>query len=80
MKKKDYNVHTTNVSKNRAYRTKYLNEIFEVAKNPDEVWLGRDVVNRGNDDMKLSNFNLIKYYKDTTLVVSLKVVDNKLLL
>lgn len=77
MNKDDFDNHTTNTVKKRAFRTEYLNNIFEVAKNPDEVWLGQDNSNKQQKDMKLSNYNLIKYYKDTTLVVSVKLENEQ---
>ncbi len=77
MNKDDFDNHTTNTVKKRAFRTEYLNNIFEVAKNPDEVWLGQDNSNMQLKDMKLSNYNLIKYYKNTTLVVSVKLENEQ---
>ena len=47
--------------------------------NPDEVWLGRDHANIQSDDMKLTNYNMLKHYKDKTLVVSCKVEDDMFL-
>ncbi len=77
MDKDDFDKHTSNTVKKRAFRTEYLNNIFEVAKNPDEVWLGQDNSNMQLKDMKLSNYNLIKYYKNTTLVVSVKLENEQ---
>lgn len=79
MERKDFDVHTTNNAKNRAFRTQYLNCIFEAASNPDEVWLGRDIRNK-KDDMLLSNYNMIKYYNDVAIVFSGKIESNKYVL
>lgn len=78
MNKDDFDNHTTNTVKKRAFRTEYLNNIFEVAKNPDEVWLGQDKSNKQQKDMELSNYNLIKYYKDTILAVSFKLEKSEM--
>ena len=73
-----FNEHTSDRLKKRAFRTKYLDCIFDVAMNPDEVWLGRDPRNKQQKDMALSNFNLIKYYHDTAIVVSLKLEGDEM--
>lgn len=73
MERDDFDTHTTDKKKKRAYRAEYLPNIFEIAKNPDEVWLGRENRNANSTDMQLSNFTMIKYYKDTALVVSCKI-------
>lgn len=73
MDKLAYDVHTTDNLKKRAFRTSYLSNIFDIASNPDEIWLGRDTRNNQQKDMALSNYNLIKYYNDTTIVLSLKI-------
>ena len=75
-----FDTHTTDKVKKRAFRTEYLPNIFEIAKNPDEVWLGRDVRNTNQKDMELSNYNLIKYYQDITIVVSFKQQGNEMYL
>lgn len=78
MDRKSFDEHTSDRKKKRAFRTKSLANIIDVAKNPDEVWLGQDHGNSQKADMALSNYNLVKYYKDTTLVVSLKLEKNEM--
>lgn len=78
MDRKSFDEHTSDRKKKRAFRTKSLANLFDVVKNPDEVWLGRDQGNSQKTDMSLSNYNLIKYYKDTALAVSLKIEKNKM--
>ena len=78
MNKDDFDNHTTNTVKKRAFRTEYLNNIFEVAKNPDEVWLGQEYKDRNKqiDDYYLTNYSMIKFYRDTTLIVNCKLENN----
>lgn len=76
MDKKGFIAHSTG---SHAARIQFLNEINDIAMNPDEVWLGRDHANIQSDDMKLTNYNMLKHYKDKTLVVSCKVEDDMFL-
>ena len=73
MEKDKFDEHTSDKKKKRAYRTEYLANIFDIAQKPDEVWLGRENRNANSNDMQLSNYTMIKYYKDTSLVVSGKI-------
>ena len=41
MDREAFDEHTTNRRKKRAYRAGLLDNIFDIALNPDEVWLGR---------------------------------------
>ena len=80
MDREAFDRHTTDKWKHRAERVDYLNEIISIAINPDEVWLGRDYANKQSEDMRLTNYTMLKYYTDKTLVVSCKVEDDMFLL
>lgn len=73
MEEKGYIAHTTDKVKNRAFRTKYLNVIAEVAKNPDEVWLGEELKDKNNPESRLNNWIMIKYYNDVALACICKL-------
>ncbi|MBR3571669.1 MAG: DUF935 family protein, partial [Bacteroidales bacterium] len=71
-----FDIHTSDKKKKRAFRTNYLPNIFEIARKPDEVWLNQDQANKQQNDMKLSNYNYVKFYKDCTIVVSCKIEND----
>ena len=66
-------------TKNRAYRTSLLENIFDIALNPDEVWLARTVEDLGNGIKALDNYVFIRHYKDQSIAVAGKVKGDKLL-
>jgi SPP1 gp7 family putative phage head morphogenesis protein len=73
MEREGFDVHTTNLSKNRLFRTEYLNCIRDIAANPDEVWLNRDKNAKGNQQYALNNIVMIKYYKGMAIAVVAKI-------
>lgn len=73
MDEKGYTAHTTDKVKNRAFRTKYLNVIKDVASNPDEVWLGEELKDKNNPESRLNNWIMIKYYNDVALACICKL-------
>ena len=77
---KDYDIHTSNKLKKRAFRVKYLDNIFDIALNPDEVWLGRTDEDLGNDIKTLNNYIFIKYYNDMTIAIACQLQHNQLVL
>lgn len=79
MTKKDFDIHTSNIKKNRNFRIQYLNTIKEIAENPDEVWLNRDINSKSNDIKNINNYIMIKYYKETPLAIVCKVENKKLI-
>lgn len=76
MDKKGFIAHSTN---SHIDRIKFLNEIQDIALNPDEVWLGRDHANKQSKDMRLTNYIMLKHYKNDTVAVSCKVEDDMFL-
>lgn len=79
MDKDDFDRHTTNRRKKRFYRVEFLSNVFEVAKNPDEVWLGRTDEDKGNNIKTLDNYIFLKHYKDQTIAVAGKIKGDNLL-
>lgn len=79
MNKDDFDKHTTNRRKKRFYRVEFLSNVFEVAKNPDEVWLGRTDEDKGNNIKTLDNYIFLKHYKDQTIAVAGKIKGDNLL-
>ena len=69
MDRRIFDAHTSNIIKKRAFRTKYLDNIFDVAQHPDEVWLGRTSDDIGNDIKVLENYILIKHYHNQSIAV-----------
>ncbi len=80
MTKKAFITHTTDKIKKRAFRTEFLNAIKEIAAEPDEVWLGRELKDRKNKIKTINNHVMIKFYKDKTIAVVGKLEKSKLTL
>lgn len=78
MDKKSFDEHTTDTKKKRAFRTKYLDTINEVMKEPDEVWIGQDEKDKKADDNYLNRWFYIKYYDSVAIVCVCKIQDGKL--
>lgn len=78
MDKKSFDEHTTDTKKKRAFRTKYLDTINEVMKDPDEVWIGQDEKDKKADDNYLNRWFYIKYYDSVAIVCVCKIQDGKL--
>ncbi len=78
MDKKSFDEHTTDTKKKRAFRTKYLDTINEVMKDPDEVWIGQDEKDKQGSDQYLNRWFYIKYYDGVAIVCVCKIQDGKL--
>ena len=78
--KANFDVHTSNLVKKREYRTKLLDSIFDIVKNPDEVWLNRDVNNKENNILELNNRIMIKYFKGQAIAVVGKIEKAQLMI
>ena len=80
MDREAYVIHTTDNLKKRAFRLKHLPNVFEVASQPDEVWLGQEYKdkNKGDDNYYLSNYIMIKHYKDVSIAVVGKIENGEL--
>lgn len=77
MSRADYDTHTTNRKKKREFRTGYLSCLSTILSDPDEVWLGQEYKDRDNSESQLTNYILIKYYKDKALACSCKLENGK---
>lgn len=80
MEKDDFDTHTTDKKKKRSHRVEFLENVRDVAQNPDEVWLGQEYKDRNKrtDDYYLSNYILIKHYKNVSIAVVGKIENNEL--
>lgn len=80
MDREAYVIHTTDNLKKRAFRLKHLPNVFEVASQPDEVWLGQEYKdkNKGDDNYYLSNYIMIKHYKGVSIAVVGKIENGEL--
>ena len=72
-----YDAHTTNIKKKREHRVAYLETIEQTVSNPDEVWLN-DLNGSGNHYGAMTDYVMIKYYKDDTIVVCGRVNNENL--
>ncbi len=77
MDRKAFDAHTTNKFKKRAERVDFLNEIADIAMNPDEVWLGRDNVNKQSKNMWLTNYIMVRHYSGESLAVAGKIENGE---
>ena len=77
MDRKAFDAHTTNKFKKRAERVDYLDEIADIAMNPDEVWLGRDNVNKQSKNMWLTNYIMVRHYSGESLAVAGKIENGE---
>ena len=78
MNRKEFDEHTTNKKKSRAFRTKYLNIINDVMASPDEVWLGQDYKDKEGEDQYLNRWLYIKYYESVAIVCTCKIQEGQL--
>lgn len=78
MGRRDFDIHTTNRVKSRAFRTAYLTAVEDILKSPDEVWLNSEWKDREKSENKLDNWVFIKYYNDKALVCACKLEREKL--
>lgn len=78
MDKKSFDGHTTDIKKKRAFRTKYLDTIDEVMKDPDEVWLSKDPDMDQTQDNYLNQWLYIKYYEGVAIVCVCKLQNQQM--
>ena len=78
MDRESFDTHTTNKRRRRAYRIGLLDNVFDIALNPNEVWLGRTDEDLGNGIKTLDNYIFIKHYKDQSIAVAGKIKGNEL--
>ena len=73
MNRKDYDFHTSNKKKKRAFRTAYLSCIDEIMRDPDEVWLAQEDKDTQDGESRLNNWLMIKYYKGIAIACVCKI-------
>lgn len=73
MNRKDYDFHTSNKKKKRAFRTAYLSCIDEIMTDPDEVWLAQEDKDTQDGESRLNNWLMIKYYKSIAIACVCKI-------
>ena len=78
MDKKSFDEHTTDTKKKRAFRTKYLDTISKVMKDPDEVWLNKDPDMSQMQDNYLNQWLYIKYYENVAIVCVCKLQNQQM--
>ncbi len=78
MSRKDYDTHTTDNKKKRAFRKEYLSCIDGTLGDPDEVWLNQEYKDRDDTESKLNNWIMIKYYRDFALACVCKIEKNRM--
>lgn len=78
MDKKSFDEHTTDTKKKRAFRTKYLDTINEVMKEPDEVWLNKDPDMDQTEDNELNQWLYVKYYEGVAIVCVCKLQNQQM--
>ena len=78
MDRESFDTHTTNKRRRRAYRIGLLDNVFDIALNPNEVWLGRTDEDLGNGIKTLDNYIFINHYKDQSIAVAGKIKGNEL--
>ena len=78
MDKKSFDEHTTDTKKKRAFRTKYLDTISKVMKDPDEVWLNKDPDMNQMQDNYLNQWLYIKYYENVAIVCVCKLQNQQM--
>lgn len=76
MTRGDYDAHTTNKKKKRAFRVEYLNCIDEVIADPDEVWLSRYDQKLTGNKARLDNWIMIKFYMGVAIACVCRLDGN----
>ena len=62
-------------------RFSYFSENFIsgfIEENPDEVWLGQSYKDKQQKDYQLTEWHLIKFYKDVAIVCICKIQKSKM--
>lgn len=78
MPRRDYDAHTTDTKKSRAFRKGYLNRIDEILSDPDEVWLTHEHKDSNNRESRLNNWIMIKYYKGEAIACVCKIEGERM--
>ena len=78
MRKADYDVHTTDIRKKRAFRKDLLGCINEVLEDPDEVWLSNEYKDEGNPESRLNNWISVRYYNGRTIACVCKLEGDRM--
>ncbi len=78
MKKKDYDVHTTDMKKSRGFRKEFLGCINEVLGDPDEVWLSNEYKDKDNPESRLNNWISIRYYNGRAIACVCKLEGDRM--
>ena len=78
MKKSDYDIHTSDIKKKRAFRKDLLGCINEVLGDPDEVWLSNEYKDRDNPESRLNNWISIKYYNGRAIACICKLEGERM--
>lgn len=73
MSKKDFDNHSTDKKKKRAFRVGYISSIDDATKDPDEVWLAQEDKDMQNAECRLNNWVMIKYYKGMAMACICKI-------
>ena len=76
MDRKTYDIHSTDIWKNRAERVEFLNEIASIAMDPDEVWLGRDAMRKKKGTRNLDTYFFVRHYTKKSLALRLYLKDD----
>lgn len=76
MDRKTFDIHSTDIWKNRAERVEFLNEIASIAMDPDEVWLGRDAMSKKKGNRNLDNYFFVRHYTKKSLALRLYLKDD----
>ena len=78
MKKSDYDIHTSDIKKKRAFRKDLLGCIDEVLSDPDEVWLSNEHKDRDNPESRLNNWISIRYYNGKAIACVCKLEGDRM--
>ena len=73
MSKKDFDNHSTDKKKKRAFRVGYISCIEEATSEPDEVWLAQEDKDMQNAECRLNNWIMIKYYRGMAMACVCKI-------
>ena len=76
MSRRDFDNHTSDRKKKRAFRVGYMSCIDEVLTNPDEVWLAQEGKDTQDDESRLNNWIMIRYYKGIAIACVCKIEKN----
>ena len=78
MRKSDYDIHTTDIKKRRAFRKDLLGCIDEILADPDEVWLSNEYKDEGNPESRLNNWISVRYYNGRAIACVCKLEGDRM--